>query len=87
MDIMSAFPRALFSEKELRAVKWFAECNGATGIPDIKAVKRMREAVLKAVGLDPKMHVGGLGDRYTTCDLKCIIADVGSLHLNTHVSS
>ncbi|KAH9941368.1 hypothetical protein B0H21DRAFT_710651 [Amylocystis lapponica] len=58
MDIMGVFPRALFSESELEATKWFAERNGASGLPDIKAVKRQRDRVLQAASLKPMTHEG-----------------------------
>ncbi|KAH9946550.1 hypothetical protein B0H21DRAFT_822615 [Amylocystis lapponica] len=59
MDIMGAFPRALFSESKLEATKWFAE----------------RAAGHQAAGLKPTTHEGQLGNLYTTCNLQRIIED------------
>ena len=73
---MSAFPRAVFSENELDAVKWFAERHGATGLPEVKQVKSHRDRILKAAGLDTQTHDGALGDRYSSCRIERIIEDV-----------
>ncbi|KAH9925773.1 uncharacterized protein B0H18DRAFT_1085196 [Fomitopsis serialis] len=75
MDILSAFPRALFSENELEAAKWFAERHGATGLPNVGQVKHQRERILNTAGLDVRTHEGGLGDRYSACTIERIIAD------------
>ncbi|TFY59665.1 hypothetical protein EVJ58_g5640 [Rhodofomes roseus] len=75
MDILGAFPRAVFSESEMSAAKWFAERHGASGLPDVKQVKRHRETILKAAGLDPTTHESSMGDRYTSCKLERIVQD------------
>ncbi|KZT68815.1 hypothetical protein DAEQUDRAFT_788403 [Daedalea quercina L-15889] len=62
-------------KSELEAVKWFAERHGATGLPEVKQVKYQRERILKATGLDPRMHEGALGDGYSACELERIIED------------
>lgn len=80
MDIMSAFPRSHISEKVLAAMRWFAEQNGAAGLPSVKQVKRQRQQILKCAGVDVKLRRGDLEYAYCVHDLKKIVRDVSRQH-------
>ncbi|KAJ6460727.1 hypothetical protein DFH09DRAFT_1496906, partial [Mycena vulgaris] len=68
LDIMSGFPRACFSEKELNATRWYAKKNGVSGQPTIKQVKNHREDILNVAGLDTKLVDGKLGNCFAVND-------------------
>ncbi|KAI0633450.1 hypothetical protein C8Q77DRAFT_1157660 [Trametes polyzona] len=73
MDVMGAFPRALFSESELRAARWLAEKTGARSVPTIQQVKRAREAMLKIAGIEPMLYQGNCGHLYATTEFEKVI--------------
>ncbi|KAJ7922473.1 hypothetical protein B0H13DRAFT_2410462 [Mycena leptocephala] len=64
LDIMSGFPRACFSEKELNATRWYAKKNGVSSQPTIKQVKNHREDILNVAGLQTKLLHGKLGNTF-----------------------
>ncbi|KZT19673.1 hypothetical protein NEOLEDRAFT_1158985 [Neolentinus lepideus HHB14362 ss-1] len=70
---MGAFPRVLFSEMELRAMRWFAVKNGVSDLPTIKQVKYQRSEVIKVAGISSTTVEGHLGNMYTVNDWKKII--------------
>ncbi|KAH9851930.1 hypothetical protein C2E23DRAFT_780036 [Lenzites betulinus] len=74
LDTTGAFPRSLFSESEMNAVRWYASKNGAQRLPTIRQVKLARERVLNVAGVDPRTHSGQCGHLYTTTDLNKLIA-------------
>ncbi|KAJ7848534.1 hypothetical protein B0H13DRAFT_1906711 [Mycena leptocephala] len=68
LDIMSGFPRACFSEKELNATRWYAKKNGVSSQPTIKQVKNHREDILNVAGLQTKLLHGKLGNTFAVND-------------------
>lgn len=76
MDVMGAFPRALFSESELAAARWLASRLGAKKLPTIRQVKLARDAVQRVIGLAPQTVRSALGNLYTVEDIERIIHDV-----------
>ncbi|KAI0739792.1 hypothetical protein C8Q80DRAFT_1357527 [Daedaleopsis nitida] len=74
MDVMGAFPRALFSESELTAARWLAGRMGSIHLPSIRKIKLTREAVLRVAGVNPRLFKGKCGHLYAVNDLSTIIA-------------
>ncbi|KAF8171202.1 hypothetical protein K438DRAFT_1613188, partial [Mycena galopus ATCC 62051] len=68
LDLMSGFPRACFSEKELNATRWYAKKNGVSIQPTIKQVKNHREDILNTAGLNTKLLEGKLGNSFAVND-------------------
>ncbi|KAJ7038972.1 hypothetical protein C8F04DRAFT_1321658 [Mycena alexandri] len=68
LDLMSGFPRACFSEKELNATRWYAKKNGVSLQPTIKQVKNHRPSILNVAGLDTKLVDGKLGNSFAVND-------------------
>ncbi|KAI0629204.1 hypothetical protein C8Q77DRAFT_1161385 [Trametes polyzona] len=73
LDVTGAFPRALFSESELRAARWLAEKTGARSLPTLRQVKRAREAVLKVAGSEPRIRQGHCGHVYASSNFEKVI--------------
>ncbi|CDO74677.1 hypothetical protein BN946_scf184828.g17 [Trametes cinnabarina] len=69
LDMTGAFPRSLFSESEMNAVRWYALKNGVQRLPTIRQVKLSREQVLNVAGAEPRTHEGMCGHLYTTNNL------------------
>lgn len=77
IDIMSAFPRSLFSESELDAARWFAEKLGVgRSLPSVREVKIHRDMVMATAGVRSTMYKSAHGNLYTFNDLSEIIAHV-----------
>ncbi|KAJ7623988.1 hypothetical protein B0H17DRAFT_1288766 [Mycena rosella] len=78
LDVMSGFPRACFSEKELGATRWYAEKNGVSDQPTIKQVKNHREDILNVAGINTTLVDGKLGNCFAIndCHLFCQITHV-----------
>jgi hypothetical protein len=76
LDLMSGFPRACFSEKELNATRWYAKKNGVSVQPTIKQVKNHREDILNTAGLDTKLLEGNLGNSFAVNDWFKILVHV-----------
>ncbi|KAJ7884797.1 hypothetical protein B0H14DRAFT_2564195 [Mycena olivaceomarginata] len=68
LDLMSGFPRACFSEKELNATQWYAKKNGVSLQPTIKQVKNHRQSILNVAGLERKLIDGKLGNSFAVND-------------------
>ncbi|KAJ7432037.1 hypothetical protein FB451DRAFT_984978, partial [Mycena latifolia] len=75
LDIMTAFPRSVFSEPELEATRWFASKCGVDKLPHIRQVKRHRSTVLNLCGASVKTIDGQLGNSFATLDLGKILRD------------
>lgn len=78
LDVMGAFPRALFSESELGAARWLASKVGAKKLPTICQVKLAREAVQRVIGLAPETFKSQQGNVYTMEDIYRIVRHVSS---------
>ena len=50
LDVMTAFPRAMFGDSELEVTRWFASKLGVSNLPTVKQVKDHRPRVLNAAG-------------------------------------
>ncbi|KAI0054859.1 hypothetical protein BV25DRAFT_1766987, partial [Artomyces pyxidatus] len=74
LDAMGAFPRALFSEAELRAIRWFAVKNGHSQIPTVSQVKQVRPTILQTAGLNTTTYTGRQGNVHAVNDWRQIIA-------------
>ncbi|KAJ7181855.1 hypothetical protein C8R46DRAFT_1313390 [Mycena filopes] len=68
LDVMTGFPRACFSEKELNATRWYAKKNGVSTQPTIKQVKNHRADILSVAGLNTKLLDGKLGNAFAIND-------------------
>ncbi|KAF7364704.1 hypothetical protein MVEN_00340200 [Mycena venus] len=68
LDLMSGFPRACFSEKELNATRWYAKKNGVSMQPTIKQVKNHRQDILNTAGLETNLLEGKLGNSFAIND-------------------
>ncbi|KII94845.1 hypothetical protein PLICRDRAFT_693166 [Plicaturopsis crispa FD-325 SS-3] len=64
LDVMSAFPRSVFSEKELRATQWYTSKHGVTGLPSVRQVKNHRPHILNVAGVTTSIRTGKLGNLY-----------------------
>ncbi|KAF7975494.1 hypothetical protein HWV62_9415 [Athelia sp. TMB] len=73
MDVMTAFPRSLFSESEMEVTRWFARRLGASDVPSVQQVKNHRHEVLAVAGASPKLLEGNLGHVYSMLDLATIL--------------
>jgi hypothetical protein len=76
LDLMSRFPRACFSEKELNATRWYAKKNGVSDQPTIKQVKNHRQGMLNVAGLETKLFEGKLGNLFAVNDWLKILKHV-----------
>ncbi|KAJ2990713.1 hypothetical protein NUW54_g8391 [Trametes sanguinea] len=76
LDCTGAFPRSLFSENEMRGVRWVARRSGSRSIASVRQVKKAREKVVAVAGTAPKHHNGLCGHIYATADLATIIRHV-----------
>lgn len=59
---MGAFPRSVFSESELEAVRWFATKQGISDLPSVRVVKGHRSEILNVAGVSTETIEGGLGN-------------------------
>ncbi|KAK6981165.1 hypothetical protein R3P38DRAFT_3234652 [Favolaschia claudopus] len=75
LDIMTAFPRSVFSERELEATRWFSAKCGIQDLPLIRQVKSHRSKILDLCGADLKSVDGKLGNTFAVLDLGKILAD------------
>ncbi|EPQ49899.1 hypothetical protein GLOTRDRAFT_28091, partial [Gloeophyllum trabeum ATCC 11539] len=66
-------PRALFSEMELQAMRWFAIKNGVETLPTVKQVKYRRSNIIDNAGVASHTREGRLGHLYTVNDWKAIL--------------
>ncbi|KAJ2978625.1 hypothetical protein NUW54_g11259 [Trametes sanguinea] len=76
LDCTGAFPRSLFSENEMRGVRWVARRSGSRSIASVRQVKKAREQVVAVAGTAPKHYNGRCGHIYATADLATIIRHV-----------
>lgn len=76
MDIMTAFPRSLFSESEMEVTLWFARRLGVNRVPSVQQVKNHRHEVLAVAGASPILHEGNIGHVYSMLDLATILRHV-----------
>ncbi|KAG8978953.1 hypothetical protein FRB90_008233, partial [Tulasnella sp. 427] len=74
IDTMSAFPRSVFSQTEMDAMRWFTSKCGINGLPTLSEVQRHRKAILKAAGADTKLVDGDLGNSFALNDFSRILA-------------
>lgn len=84
MDVMTAFPRSLFSESEMEVTRWFALRLGASRVPSVRQVKDHRRAVLTVAGASPTLHEGKLGHVYSMLDLATLLKHVCALFDGNH---
>ncbi|KAJ7654427.1 hypothetical protein DFH06DRAFT_993722, partial [Mycena polygramma] len=75
LDIMTAFPRSVFSESELNATRWFASKCGVANLPPIRQVKQHRSKILDLCGAKLAAVDGRLGNTFAVLDLGKILAD------------
>lgn len=76
MDVMTAFPRSLFSESEMEVTRWFASRLGASCVPSVRQVKDHRHEVLTVAGASPTLREGKLGHVYSMLDLATLLKHV-----------
>ncbi|KAI0262219.1 hypothetical protein BC834DRAFT_940012 [Gloeopeniophorella convolvens] len=73
MDILGAFPRAVFSEAETDIVRWVATKLGVLRLPSAHAVKRQRDLVLSLAGSGPTSVTSSHKNLYSITDLSQIL--------------
>lgn len=76
MDIMTAFPRSLFSESEMEVTRWFARWLGVSHVPSVQQVKNHCHEVLAVAGASPTLYEGEIGHVYSMLDLATILRHV-----------
>ncbi|CAE6474368.1 unnamed protein product [Rhizoctonia solani] len=72
---MTAFPRAVFSGKELEVVRWFAGLCGVSGLPTSMSIQTRFESILKMLGLESRLIQSKLGNYFAINSVKSIIAN------------
>ncbi|KAG8695014.1 hypothetical protein FRC09_009442, partial [Ceratobasidium sp. 395] len=71
--LMTAFPRAVFSGKELDVVRWFsAKCN-IPGMPTQSTVRSRFEHIMKLLGLESQLVQSELGNYFAVNSLASIL--------------
>ncbi|KAG9079135.1 hypothetical protein FS749_008794 [Ceratobasidium sp. UAMH 11750] len=71
--LMTAFPRAVFSKKELDVVRWFsAKCN-LPGMPTQSTVQTRFENLTKLLGLESRLVQSKLGNYFAVNSLSSIL--------------
>ncbi|KAF9030139.1 hypothetical protein BDZ89DRAFT_1245386 [Hymenopellis radicata] len=75
LDVMTAFPRAVFSEPEMDITRWYAkQCGVEKELPTVRQVKLHRETLLRVAGANPTLQVGAFGNHFSTLDIREILA-------------
>ncbi|EUC62774.1 hypothetical protein RSOL_454510 [Rhizoctonia solani AG-3 Rhs1AP] len=72
---MTAFPRAIFSGKELDVVRWFAEKCHIPGMPSQSTIQSRFELILKMLGLESRLVWSKLGNHFAVNSIKAILAN------------
>ncbi|KZV93208.1 hypothetical protein EXIGLDRAFT_749245 [Exidia glandulosa HHB12029] len=72
-DIMSSFPRSVFSEKELSSVKWLMERLGLTDLPSADKMRKVREEITEKFGADTSTVDGKCGNIFSFNDIETIV--------------
>ncbi|KAL1714991.1 hypothetical protein EV715DRAFT_208510 [Schizophyllum commune] len=73
-SVLTAFPRSVFSEKELSAMRWAAMGCGATDVPTAKQIAYSRKQIIDVCGASAKRMTGAFGNTFTVLDLATILA-------------
>ncbi|KAG8756176.1 hypothetical protein FRC11_005490 [Ceratobasidium sp. 423] len=71
--LMTAFPRAVFSGKELDVVRWFAVRCNIPGMPSQSTVQSRFEHIIKLLGLESRLVQSKLGNYFALNSLAAII--------------
>ncbi|KZV61610.1 hypothetical protein PENSPDRAFT_693254 [Peniophora sp. CONT] len=72
-DLLSAFPRVVFSDSELDIVSWYTQKLGVRNLPAAKTLRRHREVILKLAGALLREVTGVHGNHFTCLDLAELI--------------
>ncbi|KAL1697796.1 hypothetical protein EV121DRAFT_274849, partial [Schizophyllum commune] len=72
---LSAFPRSMFSERDMDTVIWLARQCGADISHTVNRVNASRDKVTEVYGPECKMHQGALGNPFAMLDFGKILAD------------
>ncbi|KZV99556.1 hypothetical protein EXIGLDRAFT_668241 [Exidia glandulosa HHB12029] len=73
-DIMSSFPRSVFSEKELSSVKWLLESLGlGDKLPCTDKLRRLRDAISAQFGAETSTVDGQCGNIFSYNDVESVI--------------
>ncbi|KAL6307553.1 hypothetical protein BKA93DRAFT_727298, partial [Sparassis latifolia] len=70
---LGSFPRAMFSERELEAMRWFGTKNGMHNLPSVKEVKRGHESVVEIAGGNTQTHESAMKNMYAMADFQTVI--------------
>ncbi|KAG8719403.1 hypothetical protein FRC09_011168 [Ceratobasidium sp. 395] len=71
--LMTAFPRAVFSGRELDVVRWFsAKCN-VPGMPTESTIQTRFEHIIKLLGLESQLVQSELGNYFAVTSLESLI--------------
>ncbi|KAL1756891.1 hypothetical protein FB107DRAFT_210543, partial [Schizophyllum commune] len=73
-SVLTAFPRSVFSESELSAMRWAALNCGATDVPTAEQIKNTREKIVDFCGAPARMLTGAFGNTFTVLDIATILA-------------
>ncbi|KAG8757406.1 hypothetical protein FRC12_010319 [Ceratobasidium sp. 428] len=71
--LMTAFPRAVFSGKELDVVRWFAAKCNVPGMPPQSTIRSRFEHIIKLLELEPQLTRSELGNYFAATSLSSII--------------
>ncbi|KAG9077049.1 hypothetical protein FS749_011115 [Ceratobasidium sp. UAMH 11750] len=73
--LMTAFPRAVFSGKELEVVRWFAGKFGVSGLAANSTIQSRFEQLVAVLGLESRLVQSKLGNYFSVNSLCSIIAN------------
>ncbi|KAG9089952.1 hypothetical protein FRC06_001282 [Ceratobasidium sp. 370] len=75
LALMTAFPRAVFSGKELDVVRWFSGKCGIPGMPANSTIQSRFEHIITLLGLESRLVQSKLGNYFAVNSLCSIIAN------------
>lgn len=76
MQVMSGFPRAVFSNPELDSVRWCTSKCGVPGFPKSSELAKHRETLIEVCGAGTRIVDGKLGNTFAVNDLATILKHV-----------
>lgn len=79
LDVMSAFPRTLFSASELEVTRWLHAKLGNGDLPTLWKIQKQRETILEAAGVNSQDIQGAHKNFFTVNDLREILRQVSYL--------
>ncbi|KAG8746310.1 hypothetical protein FRC11_012758, partial [Ceratobasidium sp. 423] len=75
LALLTAFPRSVFSAKELDVVRWWAGKFHIHGLPSPSAIQTRLDKILKSLGLESRLVRSKLGNFFAINSVKAIVAN------------